>query len=88
LFAAGLLEVGWTVAMRQSRGFTRLVPSPVILAGMAGSVVFLPPAMRSLPLGTVYTVRTGIGAVGAFVVGIASRGAGKRDAAHDCGDNR
>jgi quaternary ammonium compound-resistance protein SugE len=70
LFAVGFLEVGWAVAMKQSHGFTRLVPSLVTLAGMAGSVVFLALAMRSLPLGTAYTVWTGIGAVGAFIVGI------------------
>jgi quaternary ammonium compound-resistance protein SugE len=37
---------------------------------MAGSVVLLALAMRSLPLGTAYMIWTGIGAVGAFVVGV------------------
>lgn len=74
LFVAGLLEIVWAVALKQSHGFTRLVPSLVTLAGMAGSIVFLALAMRSLPLGTAYTVWTGIGAVGAFAVGIAFLG--------------
>jgi len=70
LVVAGLLEIVWSVAMKQSHGFTRLVPTLVMLAGMAGSVVFLALAMRTLPLGTAYAVWTGIGAVGAFAVGI------------------
>ena len=74
LFVAGLLEIVWAVALKQSHGFTRLVPSLVTLAGMAASIVFLALAMRSLPLGTAYTVWTGIGAVGAFAVGIAFLG--------------
>ena len=70
LFIAGLLEIVWSVAMKQSDGFTRLVPAAVSIAAMIGSVVALAFAMRTLPLGTAYTVWTGIGAVGAFAVGI------------------
>ncbi|MDP2298688.1 MAG: multidrug efflux SMR transporter [Pseudolabrys sp.] len=69
LAVAGLLEIIWTVAMKQSHGLTRLVPSLVMLIGMIGSFGFLALAMRSLPLGTAYPLWTGIGAVGAFVVG-------------------
>jgi quaternary ammonium compound-resistance protein SugE len=76
LLFAGFLEVVWAVAMKQSHGFTRLVPSIVTIVGMIGSVVFLALAMRTLPLGTAYTVWTGIGAVGAFVVGILFLGEG------------
>lgn len=70
LFLAGLLEVVWAVAMKQSHGFTRAVPTVVMLVAMAGSFGLLAVAMRSLPLGTAYMVWTGIGAVGAFVVGV------------------
>jgi quaternary ammonium compound-resistance protein SugE len=62
--------------MKQSHGFTRLVPSVVTIAAMIGSVVLLALAMRTLPLGTAYTVWTGIGAVGAFLVGIMVLGEG------------
>ena len=74
LIAAGLCEVVWAVAMKQSHGFTRLVPSAITLVAMLVSVVLLALAMRTLPLGTAYTIWTGIGAVGAFVVGIAFLG--------------
>lgn len=70
LIAAGLCEVVWAFAMKQSHGFTRLVPSAITLVAMLVSVVLLALAMRTLPLGTAYTIWTGIGAVGAFVVGI------------------
>ena len=67
LFTAGILEIVWAFAMKKSAGFTLLVPSIVTLVGMVASFGLLALAMRSLPLGTAYTVWTGIGAVGAFV---------------------
>ncbi|HEY5798599.1 MAG TPA: multidrug efflux SMR transporter [Burkholderiaceae bacterium] len=70
LAVAGIFEVVWAYAMKQSDGFTKLLPSAITIAGMLISFVLLAAAMRTLPLGTAYTVWTGIGAVGAFVVGI------------------
>jgi quaternary ammonium compound-resistance protein SugE len=76
LVAAGLCEVVWAFAMKQSHGFTRLVPSAITLVAMLVSVVLLSLAMRTLPLGTAYTIWTGIGAVGAFIVGVVFLGEG------------
>lgn len=70
LLIAGALEVVWAFSMKQSQGFTRLVPSVVTLVAMTASFGLLAVAMRSLPLGTAYTIWTGIGAVGAFAVGV------------------
>ncbi|TCM43219.1 quaternary ammonium compound-resistance protein SugE [Novosphingobium sp. ST904] len=70
LVIAGLFEVVWASAMKQSHGFTRLWPSIVTLAAMLASFGLLSWAMRVLPLGTAYMVWTGIGALGAFAVGI------------------
>lgn len=70
LFVAGLLEVVWAFLMKQSEGFTRIWPTIGTLAFMIGSFGLLSIAMRSLPLGTAYTIWTGVGAVGAFVVGV------------------
>lgn len=56
--------------MKQSAGFSRLVPSLITVLAMLGSVGLLALAMRTLPMGTAYTVWTGIGAVGAFTVGV------------------
>lgn len=70
LLLAGLLEVLWAFSMKQSDGFTKLGPSVVTLVGMIASFALLSYSMRVLPLGTAYTIWTGIGAVGAFIVGI------------------
>lgn len=70
LFVAGLLEVVWAFSMKQSEGFTRITPTVVTAVAMLLSIVLLAISMRTLPLGTAYTVWTGIGAVGAFLVGI------------------
>lgn len=74
LFFAGLLEIVWAFAMKQSHGFTRLVPSLITLGAMIASFGLLSLAMRSLPLGTAYMIWTGIGALGAFAVGVAFMG--------------
>lgn len=70
LFVAGVLEVVWAYYMKQSHGFTRVWPTTLMGITMIGSFVLLSYSMRTLPLGTAYTIWTGIGAVGAFVVGI------------------
>jgi quaternary ammonium compound-resistance protein SugE len=74
LVVAGLLEVVWAFSMKQSAGFSKLVPTLVTFVTMTASFGLLSFSMRSLPLGTAYTVWTGIGAIGAFVVGIAVLG--------------
>jgi quaternary ammonium compound-resistance protein SugE len=74
LFIAGLFEVLWSFSMKQSDGFSRPGASAVTLAGMIASVWLLALAMRTLPLGTSYMIWTGIGAAGAFIVGIAVLG--------------
>ena len=70
LSLAGLLEVVWAYYMKQSHGFTRLGPSIITLVAMIASFALLSFSMRSLPLGTAYTIWTGIGAVGAFLLGL------------------
>jgi quaternary ammonium compound-resistance protein SugE len=70
LVVAGLFEVVWACSMKLSNGFTHLTYSLITVLMMMASFGLLSFAMRSLPLGTAYTILTGIGAVGAFVVGI------------------
>jgi len=70
LFVAGLLEVGWAIGLKYTEGFTRLVPSVLTLAAMAGSIILLGLALKTLPIGTAYAVWTGIGAVGTAILGI------------------
>ena len=70
LFAAGQLEVVWAIGLKYTEGFSRLLPSILTLASMAGSIILLGMALRTLPIGTAYAVWTGIGAVGTALLGI------------------
>lgn len=70
LITAGLFEVVWAFTMKQSEGFTKVGPSVITIIAMLISFGLLAMAMRVLPLGTAYTIWTGIGAIGAFIVGI------------------
>ena len=70
LAAAGLMEVLWSTSLKLSHGFTQLGYSVLPVAGMVVSFLFLAQAMKTLPLGTAYAMWTGIGAVGAVIVGI------------------
>jgi quaternary ammonium compound-resistance protein SugE len=67
---AGVLEIVWAYALKQSHGFAKPAESIVAVAAMIASFGVLSLAMRSLPLGTAYSIWTGIGAVGAFVLGV------------------
>ncbi|MBZ8117843.1 QacE family quaternary ammonium compound efflux SMR transporter [Roseovarius sp. LXJ103] len=70
LIIAGLLEIVWAFFMKKSMGFTLLVPSIITIVTMVISFGLLSLAMRTLPLGTAYAVWVGIGAFGAFVLGV------------------
>ena len=70
LVIAGGLEVFWSTCMKYSEGFTDLKFSILTIIGLIFSFLFLSQATKSLPLGTAYAVWTGIGALGAVIVGI------------------
>ena len=70
LFAAGLLEIVWAYAMKLSQGFTHLGATILTLLTMLASFGLLSVSMKSLPLGTAYTIWTGIGAIGTFFLGV------------------
>ena len=64
-------ELAWAVGLKQSAGFSRLIPSVFTVAMMIASFSLLNVALASLPLGTVYAVWTGIGTIGVAASGIA-----------------
>ncbi|RYG09133.1 MAG: multidrug efflux SMR transporter, partial [Caulobacteraceae bacterium] len=59
----------WAYFMKSSAGFTRLWPSLATIAFMGVSFALLSISMKTLPMGVAYTIWTGIGAVGAILVG-------------------
>jgi quaternary ammonium compound-resistance protein SugE len=70
LFIAGLFETAWAIGLKYSEGFTKLGPSLFTAAAMIISFYLLALALRTLPVGTGYAVWTGIGTVGAAILGI------------------
>ena len=72
LFMAGVCEIGWPLGLKLGNGESGLRPGWIAFAVIAmtasGALLFL--AQRVIPMGTAYAIWTGIGAVGAFVVGI------------------
>lgn len=70
LGVAGLLEVVWAYLLKVSDGFSKPVESAIAIVAMIASFWLLSLAMKELPLGTAYAIWTGIGAVGAFILGI------------------
>lgn len=70
LLFAGVFEVVWAFLLKASDGFSKPWPTVGMVAFMIVSFGLLSMAMKTLPLGTAYAIWTGIGAVGAFVVGI------------------
>ena len=71
LLAAGILDVLWAVSMKYADGYSRLGWSVVSLALLAAFVFLLGRSLQVLPVGTAYTVWTGIGAVGTVLLGVA-----------------
>jgi quaternary ammonium compound-resistance protein SugE len=71
LVVAGVFEIGFSIGLKYSEGFTRLWPSigTIVMIGLSLGLVGV--ATRSLPLGTAYAVWTGIGSVGTVALGIA-----------------
>ena len=70
LVVAGLLETAWAIALKESAGFSKLVPSVLFVVLGIASLTLLAIALRSLPVGTAYAVWTGIGAAGTAILGI------------------
>lgn len=71
---AGLLEVAWATGLKYTDGFTRPLPTLLVVTGIAASMILLAVATRDLPIGTAYAVWVGIGASGAAILGSALHG--------------
>lgn len=70
LITAGILEIGWAIGLRYTEGWSKFLPSVLTLVMMIASFYFLSLALRTLPIGTAYAVWTGIGIVGASILGM------------------
>ncbi len=70
LAAAGLFEIVWAIGLKYTEGFSKPIPTAITVTAMVISMWLLAQAARDLPIGTAYAVWTGIGAVGAAILGI------------------
>ena len=70
LFIAGLLEIAWAIGLKYTEGWTKLWPSIITGVLLVASFYFLSLAVKTLPIGTAYAVWTGIGTVGAAILGM------------------
>ena len=70
LVVAGIFEVGWAIGLKYTAGFTRLWPTVGTVLAMVISLWLLGVAMKSLPVGTAYSVWVGVGAAGTVALGI------------------
>jgi quaternary ammonium compound-resistance protein SugE len=67
---AGMMEMGWAVGLKFTEGFTQLIPSVITAGFMILSLYLLSLALKSISIGTGYAIWTGIGAIGAAVIGM------------------
>jgi quaternary ammonium compound-resistance protein SugE len=74
LLLAGLLEVVWAVALKQTGGFTRLLPSILSVTAATLSFLLLALALKSLPIGPTYAIWVGMGMAGTALFGAAFLG--------------
>lgn len=70
LVIAGLFEIGWAIGLKYTESFTRLWPTIGTVLAMIISLWLLGIAMKSIPVGTAYSVWVGVGAVGTVILGI------------------
>jgi quaternary ammonium compound-resistance protein SugE len=70
LVVAGIFEVGWAIGLKYTEGFTRLWPTVWTVFSMIISLGLLGVAMKTLPVGTAYSVWVGVGAIGTVILGI------------------
>lgn len=70
MVVAGLFECGWAVGLKYTEGFTKLIPSLLVVTAMGISLWLLSVSMKTIPVGTAYAVWTGIGAVGVAIMGM------------------
>lgn len=69
-FFAVLSEVIATTALKFSEGFTKLVPSVVVIVGYGISFYLLSLSLKTIPIGTAYAMWSGIGIVLTVFAGI------------------
>jgi quaternary ammonium compound-resistance protein SugE len=70
ILLSGLLEIGFSVSLMLSQGFSRFAPSVIAVLAALLSIWLMSLTLSVLPIGTAYAVWAGIGAAGTAVIGM------------------
>jgi len=70
LFLAILSEVIATTALKFSEGFTKLIPSVVVVCGYGLSFYLLSAALKVMPIGVAYAIWSGVGLILTVIAGM------------------
>lgn len=69
LWASGF-EIIFTVALKYSEGYSKLLSSTIATVFAIASIVSLSKALNYIPIGVAYSIWTGVGAIGANLLGV------------------
>jgi quaternary ammonium compound-resistance protein SugE len=70
LISAGIAEVVWVYFLKQSHGLTKIIPTILLVIALSISMSLLALAVKIIPISLAYPIWTGIGAVGAVLIGV------------------
>ncbi len=70
LFVAIVSEVVGTAGLKASEGFSKVVPVVVVVAAYGAAFYFLSLSLQQIPQGVAYAIWSGLGTVGAVLVGV------------------
>lgn len=70
LLVAAVFEVLFAMSMKYAEGFTRPLPSALVIVAAVAGIYFLTLSMRVLPVSVAYPVWTAIGSLGTVILGV------------------
>jgi quaternary ammonium compound-resistance protein SugE len=70
LFIGGILEIVWTIGLKQMGNHRNLWWTVIFYVSIISSFGFLQKALETLPIGTAYSIYTSIGVIGTAIVGM------------------
>ena len=65
-----LSEVVATSSLKSTEGFTKLVPSVIVIVGYCAAFYFLSMTLDTIPIGIAYAVWSGVGVAGIALISV------------------
>jgi len=70
LFWASSFEIIFAISLKYTEGYSKLLPSTIATVFAIASIVSLSKALNYIPIGVAYSIWTGVGAIGANLLGV------------------